>query len=347
MIIGILGYGVVGRGVYKIALKNNIEVKKILEKNKVDVDIVVDSIDDIVNDLEIDTVVECMGGDDVPFNFCAKVLKSGKNLVTSNKKMLVKYLKELNDLAIENNVSLLYSSACGGTIPVLHEINRVADIDKIVSISGIMNGTSNYILDQMYTNDLDFDIALKQAQELGYAEKDPSDDIDGVDSANKLILASLLSFDKAYKLDDLFIKGIRHIKKEDMEFFKNNGYRCILLGKNNNDCLTVMPTLIKSGPYFNISLNNNCFMIEGEDLGKVYLIGQGAGSLPTASNVVRDLKDISNSFNRSINKFELPDYDNEKGTYYIRGKGFVYGVSINELKKMIKDDDFICEVLDD
>ena len=196
MVIGILGYGVVGRGVYKIASKNNIKVKRILERNISDPILQTNSIEDIVDDPEIDTVVECLGGDDIPFKYCAKALRSGKNVVTSNKKMLVKYLKEINDLAIENNVSLLYSSACGGCIPVLHEINRIANIDMIISVAGIMNGTSNYILDQMYTNNLDFDIALKQAQDLGYAEKDPSDDIDGIDSANKLVLASLLSFDK-------------------------------------------------------------------------------------------------------------------------------------------------------
>ena len=347
MVIGILGYGVVGRGVYKIASKNNIKVKRILERNISDPILQTNSIEDIVDDPEIDTVVECLGGDDIPFKYCAKALRSGKNVVTSNKKMLVKYLKEINDLAIENNVSLLYSSACGGGIPVLHEINRIANIDMIISVAGIMNGTSNYILDQMYTNNMDFDIALKQAQDLGYAEKDPSDDIDGIDSANKLVLASLLSFNKAYKLEDLFIKGIRHIKKIDMEYFKNNGYRCILLAKNVGSCLTVMPTLVKSGPFSSITLNNNCFMVAGEDLGNIYLIGQGAGELPTASNVVRDLKDIDNSFNRRINKFELPDYDDVKGDYYIRGIGLVKDKSINELKKMIKDDDFVCEVLDD
>lgn len=348
MVIGILGYGVVGKGVYKLALKNNIKVKYILVR-KGSSGIETDDINKIVSDEEIDTIVECLGGDDVAFSYCKQAIMNGKNIVTSNKKMLVKYLKEINDLAFKYHVSLLYSSSCGGGVPVLHEINRIASVDKIVSLSGIMNGTCNYILDQMNTNDLGFQEALKQAQDLGYAEKDPSDDIKGIDSANKLILASFLSFNKAYKLGDLFVKGISNIDSCDIKYFKANGYKCILLAKANDDCLTVMPTLVKKGPFSSIVLNNNCFRIEGEDLGSIYLIGQGAGQLPTASNILRDLKDLDHSFCKQVQTFEKPNYENNKGRYYIRKNNEVSIVncSVKELEKTLDENDFVCEVLDD
>ncbi len=366
MKIAILGYGVVGKGVYKLSKDNNIEVKYILvrDKNKkLDVDsILSDDINEILNDKEVDTVVECMGGNNPAFNYCRMAILNKKNVVSSNKKMLVSYLKEINDLALENNVSLLYSSACGGGIPILHEINRISDIDSILELRGIMNGTSNYILDKMYFENIDFGECLKKAQELGYAERDPSDDIDGVDTANKVILASLLAFKKAFKLEDIFVKGIRNINIKDIEYFKENGYKCVLLGSSNGECLKVIPTIFKDSIFANIRTNNNCFMIDARDLGTQYYTGQGAGSLPTASNVVRDLKDINNSFSIRIDTFSKPNYDNDKGIYYVRnGKAieeyvdkkindttFVSkDITISKLKQMITENSFVCEVKHD
>ena len=368
MNIGLLGYGTVGRGVYKQCLENGINVKYILvrDKNKkLDVDsILCEDINEIVNDKEIDTVVECIGGNNPAFDYASLVLKNKKNFVSANKKMLVTYLKEINDLALENNVSLLYSSACGGGIPVLSEIKRIENCDSILKISGIMNGTSNYILDRMYNENLDFIDVLKSAQELGYAEKDPSDDINGVDSANKLILASLLGFNKAFKLDDIFVSGIKNINKKDISYFKENGYKCVLLASatkiNDRFVLKVVPSIFKNDIFSNISLNNNCFMVESKNLDKLYLIGQGAGSMPTASNVLKDLL-VNDTYAKKIDDFELCDYDILPCAYYIRGSvngDCVYKmidensyiskkISINMLRKIIKDDDFVCEVIDD
>ena len=366
IMIAILGYGTVGKGVYKLSKQNNINVKYVLVRDinrKIDVDCLIsDDIDEIINDKEVDTIVECIGGDDIPFEYCKKAILNKKNVVSSNKKMLVKYLKELNELAISNNVSLLYSGACGGGIPILHEIKRIASIDEITQIKGIMNGTSNYILDKMFSEDVSFKDTLKKAQELGYAEKDPSDDIDGIDSANKLILACLLAYKKAYKLDDVFVKGIRNIDIKDIKFFKSHDYKCVLLASTKNGCLKVVPTIFKHSIFSNIHLNNNCFMIHGRDLGPQYFIGQGAGSLPTASNVIRDIKDINNRFNIKIDDYDYPNYLNECAKYYIRinhiEKQYVDSIindntyitkpiNIETLKKIINDEDFICEVSDD
>ncbi len=366
MNIAILGYGTVGKGVYQLSKQNDIIVKYILVRDlnkKIDVESdITDNIDEIINDKEVDTIVECIGGDDIPFAYCSKAILNKKNVVTSNKKMMVKYLKELNDLAIDNDVSLLYSSACGGGIPILHEINRISKIDEIISIKGIMNGTSNFILDKMYKENSSFKDTLSKAQELGYAEKDPSDDIDGVDSANKLILACLLSIKKAYKLDEIFIKGIRYIDSRDINYFKENAYKVVLLASYKEGCLKVVPTAFKDSIFKSITKNNNCFMIEAKDLGCQYFIGQGAGSLPTASNVIRDLKDIDNSFSVKINEFNKVDYGKQLATYYIRGSKLAKDdihkvidedtyitkkISVDRLKKIVKEGDFVCEVIDD
>ena len=368
MNIGLLGYGTVGKGVYTLCKKNNINIKYILvrDKNKkLDVDsILTDDINEIVNDEDVDSIVECIGGNNPAFDYVSLALKNKKKVVSANKKMLVTYLKEINDLANENKVSLLYSSACGGGIPILSEIKKIVDADEIHKIMGIMNGTSNYILDRMYDENLEFNDILKSAQDLGYAEKDPSDDIGGVDTANKVVLASLLGFDKAFKLSDLFILGINNINKSDISFFKENGYKCVLLGSGIKESdsyqLKVIPTIFKENIFSNIKLNNNCFMINSSNLNNLYLIGQGAGSLPTASNVIKDL--LSNDlYNKEIKAFEKCNYDILPSTFYIRGsinEEYVYKkisdnayltkkITINELKKIITDSDFVCEVYDD
>lgn len=368
MNIGLLGYGTVGKGVYTLCKANNINVKYILvrDKNKkLDVDsILVDDINKIVDDEQIDCVVECIGGNNPAFDYVTLAIKHHKKVVSANKKMLVTYLKEINDLANENKVDLLYSSACGGGIPILSEIKRIKECDNISKIMGIMNGTSNYILDRMYDENLEFKDVLKSAQDLGYAEKDPSDDIGGVDTANKVVLASLLGFNSAFKLEDLFVLGINNIDKKDVSYFKTNDYKCVLLGsgiKTNGDYqLKVIPTIFKNNIFSSVKLNNNCFMVNSSSLNNLYLIGQGAGSLPTASNVIKDL--LSNdSYNIKIDTFEKCNFDILPNKYYIRGNinekyidkkidddsYITKKISINELKTIIDKDDFVCEVYDD
>ena len=368
MNIGLLGYGTVGKGVYKQCLENDIKVKYILvrDKNKkLDVDsILTEDINEIVNDKEVDVVVECIGGNNPAFDYASLALKNKKKFISANKKMLVTYLKEINDLAIQNNSPLLYSSACGGGIPILSEIKKMESCDTVLEVDGIMNGTSNYILDRMYNEDLEFKDVLKSAQDLGYAEKDPSDDINGVDTANKVILASLLGFNKAFKLNDVFVLGIKNINKKDVFYFKKEGYKCVLLGsaikEDDKYMLKVVPTILKDNIFSNIRLNNNCFMLRSKNLNKLYLIGQGAGSLPTAANVLKDILSNDN-YVKKIDDFSLCDYNILPCAYYIRGSVFeeyvdkridedsyiTKKISINILKNIIKDDDFVCEVRDD
>lgn len=368
MKIALLGYGTVGKGVEILAKKNNIELSYILVRNKEKVvkANMTDSIDEIVNS-DVDVVVECLTGIEPAFTYASKAISNGKHVISANKKMLVKHFKELNDLASENNVSLLYSASCGGGIPWISNLNNVSNIDEILSFKGIMNGTSNYILDRLNKEDSDFNDVLKDAQDLGYAEKDPSDDIDGIDTANKTVLSAIIAFNKEFKLDDVYIKGIRNITKQDIQYFKENGYKCVLLGKGikkeDKYKLSVLPTLFKEGTFKSISSNNNCFMLEGNDLGLQYYVGQGAGSLPTASNIIRDLNLLSNPYKAiTVSKGQI-DLDIEANKYYVRtskniDKNIIdkvisddayitKNISLLKLKEFVDDNDLVCEVSDD
>jgi len=367
MNIAILGYGTVGKGVEKMAYENNINVSHILmrEIDPITKDNMTSDLDKMLNDNSLDVVIECIGGDEPAFTYVRKALEKGINVISSNKKMIAKHYGELINLANKNNVSFLFSSACGGAIPFLPELYRIANSDNLKGFKGIINGTSNYILNKMYYENLDFSIALKKAQELGYAESDPSDDIDGVDTANKLVLAMGVGFNALVKLEDIFVRGIRNYNLEDLEFVKNNGYHCCLMAKADKDYhLSVMPRFIKDkSVFFNIRDNYNCLYIEADNLGSLSLIGQGAGSLPTASNVIRDIKMLANQYKLNFKQDIKPNDDSDYGTYYLRtcknidnkyikddlgdGKYITSKISISELRELIDSNDFVGEIIDD
>ncbi len=320
MNIAILGFGVVGKGICEILKENKdskINVVKILDrkaKNKNFVKanaallkkisktasskIFTDDIKEIIKNKSIDTVVECMGGDDIPFAFCKSALTARKNVVTSNKKMLAKYYKQLLNLAKTKKVSLLFeASVCGG-IPFINTLASVASVSKVDNVSGIMNGTSNYILYKMFEEDLSFEEALKGAQDLGYAEADPSDDIDGVDTKNKILISSNLAFKTVNDLKSVHAFGIRNIDITDISFCKKHKLTCKLIAsatlisnKKKYILIDVFPTFISDRNSFSrVSLNNNMVCINSLGLGTIELVGAGAGSLPTGCAVVSDLE---------------------------------------------------------
>lgn len=373
MNIAILGYGVVGKSVELLCEENNINVSYILmrNQNKVIKPNMTASVDDILNDKDVDCVVECMGGIEPSYTYVSMAIKNGKHVVSSNKKMLADKLIELADLAIENKVSLLFSSACGGGIPWIKNLAEIKKNDSIIGFKGIMNGTSNYILDMMTTNNCSFDEALKKAQGLGYAEADPSDDIDGIDTANKVILSAAIAFDYKFQLDDMYIKGIRYISEKELTYCNKNNLSCVLLGKGikNNDetyTLSVIPTFVKKEKVLgNIHLNNNCFILNSKNLNELTFIGQGAGGIPTASNVIRDINSLTSPYVLALKGTSTNTIDISKNHYYIRTSSVIPSdyiedkideniyiskpIDLKTLKEIIKDDEivFIAEVEND
>ena len=297
MKIAILGFGTVGSGVYEIA-KNlkNIEVKKVLEKDLNKINIATDNYDEIINDKEIELVVECMGGLHPAYEFIMQALKSKKSVVSANKAVIAKYLDEFLQAAKENNVEFRFEASVGGGIPCLAGIQKVRRVENIDKFYGIFNGTSNFILDNMYRFENEFFTTLKTAQELGYAEADPSADIDGYDVTNKVIISSALAYDGFIK-NEFPCFTMRNITKEDILYFKKKGLIAKYIGEattvgNEYEAsvmLNLFPTNALEG---NVLSNYNIVTVQSHTMGEVKFYGQGAGKLPTANAIIQDILDI-------------------------------------------------------
>ena len=300
MNIGLLGFGVVGRGVYEITEKrDDMQVKKVLcleDINLPDAQSVKD-IKLIVEDPDIDTVVEAMGGLHPAYEFVRAAIEAGKNVVTSNKALVCTFYDELLPLAKEKGVSFRSTAAVGGGIGWLSELERSRRVQKIKEVGGIMNGTCNYILDNMTRFGLDYADVLKQAQKLGYAEANPSTDVDGIDTWHKVILSSNIAFGVTVDKESVPVAGIRNIQAQDVENFKAHGLVCKLIstGKRNGEgySIFVQPTLVKEGDLeAAVPMNYNLITFVGETSDRMSFYGQGAGRYPTAYNVVQDLVDV-------------------------------------------------------
>ena len=346
MKIGLLGHGTVGSGVRKIVDEKNtkeisqLEISKILvryEKDITDKRMTVD-IYDIVDDPAIDVVVECIGGDEPAFSYVKAALFNGKHVVTSNKKMLVNHLEELLELARTRGVSLKYEAACGGGIPWMSNLNRTKRIDDIESFRGIFNGTTNYILSKMSDEGSEFVVALKEAQDCGYAEFDPSDDIDGMDTAYKVVLSSCKGFGVLANVQDLDIYGIRHISAKDIAYACKHGYVCKLIGSGvkseSSVSGTVIPTFIpKQNIFATIPANFNAIESDSKTLGKMTYVGQGAGSFPTAHAVVQDLIDLVLHQDIEVSSGVSICVDNKTrvSSFYVRS------INLNRIEEVIEE----------
>ena len=301
MKIGLLGFGVVGRGVYDIlAERKDISVGTVLCRRDLGELTARTTRDmaDIIADPEIDTVVEVMGGLHPAFEYVSAALKAGKNVVTSNKHLLCHYYQELNQLAKEHGAVLRGTAAVGGGIPWLVNLERAARANAISKVSGIMNGTTNYIMDAMHKSDADFADVLHRAQALGYAEADPSADIDGWDIQRKLIISAGVAFGVCLQEDDVPVFGIRNVAAEDIRRFQARGRTCKLIASaerlENSVAAYVEPTLLTADALeAAVPANFNLISMEGKFMGRESFFGQGAGRYPTAYNVVQDLEDIA------------------------------------------------------
>ncbi len=298
MVIGILGFGTIGVGVYDI-LKElpGAKVKYVLDLREVGVPELTHRFEDILEDPEVDTVIEVMGGLHPSFEFASAAMKAGKNLVTANKFLVATFYDELTALAKEYNVAFRSTASVGGGIGWLTALENAKRVDQIHSIRGIMNGTTNYILSNMTEAGVSFKTALSEAQALGYAEADPSADIDGKDVLQKVMLSANVAFDASLKAEEIPTFGIRHISAADIDGFKAAGLVCKLLGnaarKDDKIAAYVIPTVMNKNALFGaVNSNFNMISYEAEYAGNMSFYGQGAGRYPTASNVVKDCADI-------------------------------------------------------
>lgn len=318
MKIGIVGFGVVGKGVYDQA-KNNHEIVAVLDRKQKPHGIFFNNFNDFINQ-EMEVMVEALPNIIEAYEYDLCALNKGISVISSNKAIVSKYYKQLLDAANRNNCFISFeASVCGG-IPILHALCDLKKKDEIIYTKGIMNGTSNYILDSIFSKNIGFNDALDKAIKLGYAEKDYSSDIDGDDVMYKSFLTSLVSYNKLFHLDSIIHYGIRFLNDEIIKYCKDQNRVIKLIGYTDKENAFVIPMLIGSNSILSsINVNNNCVLVNCKYAGQLSFIGQGAGSYPTASSIMLDL--IRPLDNLNIN--EECNSNNNKEFSYLVYKGNV------------------------
>ncbi len=309
--VAVLGYGVVGSGVVEILSGNNpgiefrtgrsIQVKKILDvrefQNDLNSHLLTKNADDVFLDDEISIVVETIGGIGIAYEFTKRALQKGKSVVTSNKELVATYGPEILELAAENNANYLFEASVGGGIPIIRPLYNCLAANDIHHIIGILNGTTNYILTAMKKQGRSFENALKEAQDKGYAEANPTADVDGHDAGRKIAILSSIAFNEFVDYKDVSTQGISNLTLDDMQNAESMGFSVKLVGesiKNDRGILArVSPVLLpNSHPLANVDDVFNAIMVDGDAVGTAMFYGKGAGKLPTASAVVADVIDI-------------------------------------------------------
>ena len=311
--IGIIGLGTVGSGVYKTLQEmDDIEIVKIAVKNlnkprsvEVPTSMITDNPYDLVNDPSIDVVVELIGGVKPAWDFISTAIKNGKHIVTANKELLAKKGEELFNLAEEHNRVVLYEAAIAGGIPIIMPIKTILAGNKIRKIHAILNGTTNYILTKMDADGASYEDVLKEAQQLGYAETDPTGDVEGFDAAYKITTLATIAFKKRIKIENVYREGITKVRREDMAKANEFGYKIKLIAtatidENDNADVRVHPMLVsKDSMLAHIDYVKNAIAISGHPIGDIVLSGPGAGEFPTASSVVGDILSINAEFGKT------------------------------------------------
>lgn len=307
--IAVLGYGTVGSGVVEVINTNHesinkragqeINIKYVLDLRDFPGDpvqeVLVHDYEIIANDPEVDIVVEVMGGIEPAYTFVKRALESGKSVCTSNKALVAKHGPELMEIAKEKNINFLFEASCGGGIPIIRALNGSLTADEVDEITGILNGTTNYMMYKMATEGSDFDMVLKEAQQKGYAEADPTADVEGYDACRKIAILSSLAYGKFLNYEDVYTEGITKITPEDMVYAEELGMTIKLLGtsrKLGEDTFTalVAPFMVgQKSPLYSVNDVFNAVFVHGNMLGDAMFYGSGAGKLPTASAVVADV----------------------------------------------------------
>lgn len=310
--IAVLGYGTVGSGVVEVIDTNRtsinakagdeINIKYVLDLRDFPGDPVQEKIvhdfDIILNDPEIKIVAEVMGGIEPAYTFVKKALEAGKSVCTSNKELVAQHGLELLDIAREKNINFLFEASCGGGIPIIRPLNSSLTADEIDEITGILNGTTNYILSEMQVHGSEFGDVLKKAQEKGYAERNPEADVEGYDACRKIAILSSLAFGRHVDYKEIYTEGISDISATDIKYAKTMGASIKLLATSKKTkggfYAMVAPTIVTpKSPLYSVNGVFNAIFVHGNVLGDAMFYGSGAGKLPTASAVVADIVDMA------------------------------------------------------
>ncbi len=313
--IGLLGLGTVGSGVYQVLQDNEklitqragvpIEIKKILVRDtqktrpvRISPGILTTDPGEIFNDPEIQVVVEVMGGTELALDYILEAFSKDKSVVTANKDLLSMHGKDLFEMAQKKNLDLLFEASVAGGIPIIHVLKQCLAANRVEEVIGILNGTTNYMLTQMTKHGQDFREALRDAQELGYAEADPASDVEGYDAARKTAILASIAFNTRVSFHDVYVEGITKISAEDIDYATNLGYVIKLLGiaKETPEGVEVRthPVMLsQSHPLASVSDSFNAVFVKGDAVGETMFYGRGAGDMPTASAVVADIMDAA------------------------------------------------------
>ena len=341
--IAILGYGTIGSGVVEVLDTNResiakragdeIEVKYILDLRDFPGDPmegkVIHAYGIIAEDPEIQVVVEAMGGVEPAYTFVKRALLAGKSVTTSNKALVAKHGAELIAIAKEQGINFLFEASVGGGIPIIRPLNSSLTADEIQEITGILNGTTNYMLSKMTFEGLEFDDVLKDAQSRGYAEADPTADIEGYDACRKIAILTSLVCGQQVDFEEIYTEGITKITAADIRYAKAMGRAIKLLATSRKTeegyCAMVAPFMLAQGhPLYNVNDVFNAIFVHGNVLGDAMFYGSGAGKLPTASAVVADIVDIAKHLHKHIliswssRKLDLVDYKQAESRFFVR-----------------------------
>lgn len=358
----ILGYGTVGSGIFEVLRTNQkiidqrlgkaLRVKYVLDLREFPGDpveeVLVHDFDTILSDPEVEIVAEAMGGIGAAYTFVKKALEAGKNVCTSNKALVAEYGVELMEIARSKNRSFLFEASCGGGIPIIRALNESLTADVVDEISGILNGTTNYMLWKMETEGCEFAEVLKEAQAKGYAEADPTADVEGHDACRKIAILSSLAYGKFVNYKEVYTEGITKITPADIAYAKKLGRKIRLLAtsrRTGDTCYAmVSPFLVGDGnPLYGVNDVFNAIFVHGNMLGDAMFYGSGAGKLPTASAVSADIVEIAAHLHESLRsdwtseKMPLQEIDQVTGRFFVRVKG----VSDEEIRAVFGPTDLI------
>jgi len=327
--IGILGLGTVGSGVVKILEKNaeniknkvgtEVRIEKILVNNlekerdiEINQELLTDKVEDIINNPNIDIVVELIGGEQPAYDYIIRAIENGKSIVTANKLVIAKYGKRIFRKADENDVQVCYEGSVAGGLPIIRPLQNSLAANRIEKIYGILNGTTNYILTDMSKEKKDFAESLRNAQELGFAEADPSSDIEGDDAAYKITILSSLAFERFVDVREVYVEGIKDVAIEDIELAHEMGYviKLLAIAKNSPEGLDVRvhPAFVpEDHPLAMINGTYNCVYLHGDAVGQVMSTARGAGQMPTGSAVTADIIQVAKDINHNQREVQRMD----------------------------------------